>query len=185
MLRAREVAGEAFKLPDAAKDDARKAVSLLNLTTFFMRIDEARVQPTTQAAIKVINNLPAPKRDEKAGSEARNDYLDGPVGIPSSLAVVFQRLSQKDEGGTYSLASRLERPELKASAMLGTLMGLPDIEAEAGSSRRAPRGGVFRFPAARRGRRRRAERSGARRAVGRGFGGLWVLGTIKIICLTF
>jgi len=131
VLRAREVAGEAFKLLDAAKDDARKAVSLLNLATFFMRIDEASVQPTTQSAIKVINNLPAPKRDEKAGSEARNDYLDSLVGTSSSLAVVFQRLSQKDGGGAYSLASRLERPELKASAILGTLTGLPDLEAEA------------------------------------------------------
>ncbi len=131
VLRAREVLEQAFKLIESAKDRPRKATAFLNLATFFLKIDDARVPPTTQAAIKVINALPGPKQDVKADSAARKDYLDGLVGISSSLAVVFQRLAQKDEGGAFSLASRLERPELKASAMLGTLMGLPELEAEA------------------------------------------------------
>jgi hypothetical protein len=135
--RAREIVDEAYKLIESANDDARKAASLLNLATFFLKIDELRVLPTTQASIKIINSLPSPKQEEKAGGELRRQYVQTLLQISYNLVPVFQRLAQKDEAGTLALANRLQRPELKAAAILGASMGIPAVSVQASSTVKA------------------------------------------------
>lgn len=132
--RAREVLSEAYKLIESADDDGRKAVALLNLATYFLKIDDARVLPTAQASVKIINGLPGLKPEEKKGSEAHQRHVQRLLQLAYGLIPVFQRLAQKDEAGAFALAGRFQQPELKATATLGAAMGIPVTGGSASSS---------------------------------------------------
>jgi hypothetical protein len=125
VVRARELLQDASKLVESADDDVRKGVALLQLAALYLKVDDTRVLPTTQASVNVINNLPSPKPDAKPGTEAHRQHVETLMQLAYVLIPAFQRLSQEDEGGTFALAERIRRPELRAAAVLGAAMGLP------------------------------------------------------------
>jgi hypothetical protein len=126
-VRAREVLGDALKLVESASDDAPKAAALLNLAVSYLKIDDMRVFPTTQASLKIIDSLPGLMPGAKPGSEAHQKYVQTLLQLAYNLVPVFHLLAQKDEHGTFYVANRLHLPELKASAILGASTGVPGV----------------------------------------------------------
>jgi hypothetical protein len=125
VVRAREVLQDATKLAESADDDARKVVALLQLAALYVKIDETRVLPTTQSAVKIINALPSPKPVEKSGAEARHKHVEMLMQLAYVLLPAFQRLSRQDEAGTLALAESIRRADLRAAATLGASTGMP------------------------------------------------------------
>jgi hypothetical protein len=126
-LRAREVMGDALKLIESAGDGGPKAAALLNLAVSFLKIDEARVSPTTQASLKIIDGLPDLMPGAKPGSEAQQRYARTLLQLAYNIVPVFQQLARKDEQGAFYAANRLRVPELKAAAVLGASTGVPGV----------------------------------------------------------
>ncbi|HZH32369.1 MAG TPA: hypothetical protein VEY11_16510 [Pyrinomonadaceae bacterium] len=125
VVRAREMLHDATKLAESADDDSRKVVALLQLAALYVRIDETRVLPTTQSAVKIINALPSPKPEEKSGAESRHKHVEMLMQLAYVLLPTFQRLSRQDEAGTFALAESIRRADLRAAAALGASMGVP------------------------------------------------------------
>lgn len=125
VVRAREVMQDASNLVESADDTVRKAVALLELAALYVKVDETRVLPTTQAAVKVINALPSPKPEDKPGTEGRKEHAETLMDLAYVLLPAFQRLSRQDEAGTLALAERIRRPELRVAAALGASIGSP------------------------------------------------------------
>lgn len=121
---ARELLNDAVKAIEKSEGDAEKAKEYLNITLAFMKIDEVRVTEMIQAAIKSINNIPQPKIEEKADSAARQAYAKTLTEIGWNIVPVFRSFAQKDEIGTFLLASGIQRREAKAFAIFGAYIGL-------------------------------------------------------------
>jgi hypothetical protein len=121
---ARELLNDAVKAIEKSEGDAEKAKEYLNITLAFMKIDEVRVTEMIQAAIKSINNIPQPKIEEKADSAARQAYAKTLTDIGLNIVPVFRSFAQKDEIGTFLLASGIQRREAKAFAIFGAYIGL-------------------------------------------------------------
>jgi hypothetical protein len=122
VVRAREVLDDATKLVEST-DDARKVVALLQLAALYVKIDETRLLPNTQSAVKIIDALSSPKPEEKPGAETRHRHVEMLMQLAYVLFPAFQRLSRQDEVGTLALAESIRRADLRAAAALGASMG--------------------------------------------------------------
>jgi len=122
--RARETMNEAVKLLDPLENRSDKAIALLSMTGAFTKVDEVRVPEMALAAIKVINNIPQPKIEDRPDSDSRKAYRKSVLDIAWSLIPIFQHMVVKDEIGTFNLASGLQRPEFKATALFGSATGV-------------------------------------------------------------
>lgn len=122
-VRAGESLNEAAKLIYPLDSDSDKAIALLSLIGPLAKVDEGRVTEMTQAAVKVINNIPQPSLEHKADSEARKAYVKSVIDIAYSLIPIFQQLVLKDEIGAFNLATGLLRREFKAVALYGAATG--------------------------------------------------------------
>lgn len=124
LAQARETLNVAAKLIEAAENNVDKTVALLRLVPVFAKVDSVRVPELAQTAIKAINNLPHPGREDKADGEAHKRYVKDLLQLAYNIIPVFSALAQKDCDGTFSLASGFQGPELKAAATLGTATGI-------------------------------------------------------------
>ena len=121
---AREMLNDAVNAIEKSDSDAEKAKAYFSITPAFMKIDEVRVTEMIQAAIKSINNIPQPKIEEKADSAARQTYAKTLTEIGWNIVPVFRSYAQKDEIGTFLLASGIQRREAKTFALFGAYIGL-------------------------------------------------------------
>ena len=134
--RAQDTLDVALKLAQSADDDARKATTMLTFVNTFLKVDDARAPELTQAAIKIINNLPTRKPDEKQSGRARQQQTEMLIQVAYYLPPVFERLVAKDELGAFSAADTIREQGLRAAAILGASMGLDRIEAKSTASSR-------------------------------------------------
>lgn len=121
--RALEVMGDAVKLIEGADDGARKAVSILSAVNAALRMDALRAAALADSAVKAVNNLPGRRPDDIPGSEGHLTHVEAMIDVAHYLIPVFDRLAQRDEGGTVGLAGRLRQRELKAAALFGVATG--------------------------------------------------------------
>jgi len=113
-------------IADALNDmeSYEKDLPEFSMTGAFTKVDEVRVPEMALAAIKVINNIPQPKIEDKPDSDSRKAYRKSVLDIAWSLVPIFQHMVVKDEIGTFNLASGLQRPEFKATALFGAATGI-------------------------------------------------------------
>lgn len=117
--RALEVMGDAVKLIEGSDEGVGKVVSLLSAVNAALKMDALRAAELADSAVKAVNNLPGRRPDDKPGSEGHLKHVDAMIDVAYYLIPVFERLAQRDEGGTVGLAGRLRQRELKAAALFG------------------------------------------------------------------
>lgn len=122
--RALEVMGDAVKLIEGSDDGVGKAMSMLSAVNAALRMDALRAVELAQSAVKAINNLPGRRPDDKPGSEGHLKHVEAMIDVANYLIPVFERLAQRDEGGTLNLAGRLRQQELRAAALFGVATGM-------------------------------------------------------------
>jgi hypothetical protein len=124
LVSANQVLNEALKLILDSETSSAKALSLLNIVSAFMKVDDSRVVEVTHLAIKVINKLPPPDPSDKPGSNSHNEHVQTLVAVASRLMPLFESLARTDEQRALSLAGEIERREVSAAALFGTSMGI-------------------------------------------------------------
>ena len=121
--QALEILNNAFKDIESADNDARKAVGLLEIAVAFARVDETRVSGIVQAAMSVINSIPAP--NERRGSDARNQFVrDSLLPLVWNLILTFQELARVNGEEALNMAGSIRQREIRLPALLGVAMAI-------------------------------------------------------------
>ncbi len=124
LVSANQILNDALKLILDSETSPAKALSLLNIVSAFMKVDDSRVVEVTHLAIKVINKLPPPDPSDKPGSNSHNEHVQTLVAVASRLMPLFESLARTDEQRALILAGEIERREVHAPALFGTSMGI-------------------------------------------------------------
>lgn len=122
--RARELLNSAVTQINSSKNSMEKIRSLLFVAAAFIKIDEGLVIETTQAAIKVSNDILRTKPEDSRESEARKSYDQSMIEIASGLIPLFRYIAAGDEFRAYGLASDFQNKEMSAAAIFGACSGI-------------------------------------------------------------
>jgi hypothetical protein len=127
---ARRLLDEAAKTADGAADNFERAKAFLTLSIFSDAADESAKPRLLEVAVKALDRVTRPDanaRDRKPFQE----YLRDLNKTGYLLSSAFRGLARKDEAGALGLSVKLQKPDLRAFALVGVLQGLDDSLAAA------------------------------------------------------
>lgn len=124
---AEEVLGTALKLAASIVKASDRAAAYLDLTEACQRLDEGKLYDLISLAVKAINGMDAPDTQDKAGSPKRDSYARELSALSWRLTPAFQSLVSRNEDDAFYFAEAIQRREMRAAALLGIYMGLPDV----------------------------------------------------------
>ena len=117
--KSRESFAESLKLIRSSDNSPEKALSFMNSFKASFKIEGAISQDLAEDAVKAINAVSVP--DQKKDNADRQTYTRKTL-MPLMWTIVpaFEVLARADQFTTLSLVDKVERPELKLAALLGT-----------------------------------------------------------------
>jgi hypothetical protein len=124
---AEEFLGTALKLAASIVKASDRAAAYLDLTEACQRLDEGKLYDVISLAVKAINGMDAPDTQDKPGSPKRDGYARELSALSWRLTPAFQSLVSRNEDDAFYFAEAIQRREMRAAALLGIYMGLPDV----------------------------------------------------------
>jgi tetratricopeptide (TPR) repeat protein len=124
---AEQVLGTALKLATSIAKASDRAAAYLDLAEACQRLNEGKLYEVISLAVKAINSIDAPDTQDKPGSSKRDGYARELSALSWRLTPAFQSLVARNEDDAFYFAEAIQRREMRAAALLGIYMGLPDV----------------------------------------------------------
>lgn len=126
---ARRLLLEAIKIAESIADEFEKAKAFLLLSMTCEQVDESQQAPLLLSSVKALNNLNRPTTPRNQAPY--QEYVRNLDSTGYQVIKGFRELTTKDENGAISLVNQINTSDLRTLGLIGVLLGLNDLLAEA------------------------------------------------------
>src|SRR5215213_757040 len=114
---------EAAKVAESEPNEPNKAKAFFLLSLTCDVVDETKKTELLTSGIKAINNFPKPDTSPRD----KSTYVQRLDNSGYELTKSFKQLTAKDENGALALVEKIQKPDLRAFALVGILLGLDEL----------------------------------------------------------
>ena len=127
---ARRLLLEAIKITESISDQFDKTKGFLLLSMTCDRVDDSERAPLLLSSIKALNSVNSPTSLQDPARY--QEFVRSLDNTGYQLIKGFKELTTKDENAAISLVNQIHTSDLRTLALIGVVLGLDDLLAEAG-----------------------------------------------------